>query len=84
MGNYRITLSRHAELVLGERDINREWVDLAVNEPDVIEPDPKRENVFRAFRVIPERQGRVLRVVYTSHANDIRVITAFFDRARRR
>jgi hypothetical protein len=84
MGNYRITLSRHAELVLAERNISRDWVDLAIDQPDIVEPDPQRANVFRAFRSIPERKGRVLRVAYTRSETEIRVITAFFDRAMRR
>ena len=43
----------------------------------------KRKHPGRAFRPIAERQGRVLRVVYTLDNNEIRVVTAFFDRARR-
>jgi len=70
--------------MLAERGIDRDWVDLTVNNPDIVEPDAARENVFRAFRSIPERQGRVLRVVYLQSGNETRVITAFFDRARRR
>ena len=83
MAKHRITFTRHAETILAERDIDRDWVDRTVREPDEIEPDLERGN-FRAFRAIPERDGRVLRVVYSIGNDQIRVITAFFDRARRR
>jgi hypothetical protein len=69
--------------MLAERGIDREWIERTIREPDEIEPDPSRANVIRAFRSIPERNGRVLRVVYSTSADQIRVITAFFDRARR-
>ena len=84
MGKHRIILTRHAADMLAERGVDREWVDCTVNEPDAVEPDSERENVYRAFCSIAEREGRVLRVVYSLSENQIRVITAFFDRARRR
>jgi hypothetical protein len=83
MSERQINFTRHAADMLAERGIERQWVDLTVNEPDAIEPDSERGNVFRAFRSIPERQGRVLRVVYALSENQIRIITAFFDRSRR-
>jgi hypothetical protein len=84
MGKFQIILTQHAAAMLIERTIEREWVDRTINEPDIIEPDTSRANVFCAFRAIPERQGRVLRVVYFRSDDQIRVITAFFDRAARR
>jgi hypothetical protein len=83
MGKHPTILTRHAAMMLVERDIEREWIDRTVNEPDAVEPDPQRESLFRAFRAISERNGRVLRVVYSLNENKIRVITAFFDRTRR-
>ncbi|MBI3702728.1 MAG: DUF4258 domain-containing protein [Rhizobiales bacterium] len=84
MNEKRVIFTQHAETMLAERSIERQWVDRTVAEPDAIEPDPERNNVFRAFRSIPEHQGRVLRVVYALSGNQIRIITAFFDRARNR
>jgi Domain of unknown function (DUF4258) len=84
MAEQRITFSRHAEEMLIERNIDREWVERAIRQPDIIESDPTRHDVHRAFRAIAEHNGRVLRVVYSSSEDKIRVITAFFDRARRR
>jgi hypothetical protein len=39
---------------------------------------------MRAFRTVPERDGRVLRVVYVSVPGGARVMTMFLDRGRRR
>lgn len=82
-GEAYIKFTRHAEDMLTERGIERGWVERTINEPDESEPDHARPNVTRAFRSVPERGGRVLRVVYSTIGNEIRVITAFFDRARR-
>jgi hypothetical protein len=79
-----VTFTRHAKTMLEERNIDRAWVERALSEPDLVEPDPKLENVVRAFRAIPERGGRVLRIVYSVRSDQILVITAFFDRAKRK
>jgi Domain of unknown function (DUF4258) len=84
MTDPRITFTRHAETMLVERDIDRDWVDRTIRMPDEIEPESASKNIFRAFRSIPERDGRVLRVVYSQTNDRIRVITAFFDRAKPR
>ncbi len=78
------TFTQHAETMLQERDIKREWVELTVTNPDTVEPDPIRPDVWRAFRAIPERAGRVLRVAYVQTGETVRIVTAFFDRRRRR
>ena len=70
--------------MLIERDIDRSWVERAAKSPDEIELDPSRANTIRAFLSIAERDSRVLRVVYSKDEDEIRVMTAFFDRARRR
>jgi len=77
-----ILFSPHALDMLAERSIERVWVERTVREPDVAGADPLRPDRIRAFRAIPERGGRVLRVVYVQAGEDIRIITAFFDRSR--
>jgi hypothetical protein len=84
MTERRITFTAHASTMLTEREIDRGWVEITISNPEETEADPNRANVVRAFRTIPERGGRTLRVVYSMSDNQIRVITAFFDRARRR
>lgn len=84
MDKPRLVYTKHAEDMLVERDIDREWVEAAVNLPDFAEPDPSRPNVIRAFRKIAEHDNRVLRVVYAADGDVLRVITIFFDRGRSR
>jgi hypothetical protein len=79
----RIILTRHAEAMMAERGIKEEWIKTTIAEPEAMEPDPTRVDVRRAFRAIPENGDRILRVVYASLGDTIRVITAFFDRGRR-
>jgi hypothetical protein len=65
----------HAEDMLVERRIEREWVEQTVEQPDAMEPDSRRPGVMLAFRRIRERSGRVLRVAYAETENEIRVVT---------
>lgn len=76
--------TRHALDVMEERQVLPEWVERTVEGPDAQEPDPTDPALTRAFRAIPERDGRVLRVVYAQEPDAVRIITAFFDRGRRR
>ena len=76
--------TRHAADMLAERQIEAAWVERTVTQPDTREPDPKRPGVMRAFRAIPERDGRILRVAYVSSDDAVRVLTLFFDRKRQR
>ncbi|AOO84195.1 hypothetical protein BHK69_05075 [Bosea vaviloviae] len=76
--------SEHAMTMLAEREIERVWVERTVLQPDATEPDPKHPDRQRAFRTVPERDGRVLRVVYVRSDTAYRVITPFLDRGRRR
>ena len=83
MGDDSISFTRHAEEMLAERNIERAWVERTIRDPEEVEND-ERPGAVRAYRAIPERDGRVLRVVYSKSSDEIRVITAFFDRAKRR
>lgn len=80
----RIVFSRHADDMLLERQIERRWVEETVRNPDTMETDPHQPMVNRAFRRIPERENRVLRVAYVETRDEIRVVTLFFDRKKRR
>lgn len=58
----KIVYGSHALDTLTERNIEREWVARTLEEPDSVEPDPVHPDRMRAFRALPERDGRVLRV----------------------
>lgn len=79
-----IVYTLHARLVMAERGVEPEWVERTLAAPEEDEPDLADADLRRAFRAIPERDHRVLRVVYSKNAETFRVITAFFDRGRRR
>ena len=84
MPSTRLVLTDHAREMLVERAIDLVWVEATIREPEIIEDDPIRLGVVRAFRRIPEREGRFLRVVYIRTDDTVRVLTVFFDRSRRR
>ena len=69
---------------MAERQIEREWVERTIREPETIAPDPNHPDRIRAFPAVPERDGRVLRVVYVPQQGGYRVVTAFLDRGRKR
>lgn len=80
----RVIYTVHAAKMLSERKIDPSWVEETILAPDSVEPDPKHDDLRRAFRKIPERDGRVLRVVYGETDGTLRVVTLFLDRGRRR
>ena len=79
-----ITYSTHAEQVMIERDLERAWIEAAIQNPDWTEPDPLDPAVERRFLAIPAREGRILRVAVTENDDTILVVTAFLDRNARR
>ena len=80
----QIVFGQHAENMLIERGIERGWVERTVFEPQMVRSDPRHKDRLQAFRAIPERGGRVLRVVYAQGKDSYRIVTLFFDRAQRR
>ena len=80
----RIILTRHAEDMLVEREFERSWIENTILGPDSVEQDQTRPGVLRAFRRIPERGDRVMRVAYVTTGETIRVLTVFLDRGRQR
>ena len=80
----RFVYTLHASTMLEERAIDKAWIERTILYPDTVEPDPQHPEMIRAFRVVPERDGRVLRVVYVPSELTCRVTTLFLDRSRRR
>ncbi|HEX4768508.1 MAG TPA: DUF4258 domain-containing protein [Lichenihabitans sp.] len=78
-----IVFSRHAEDMLTEPELMRDWMKRAVSDPDWTEPDSHPGRI-RSFRAIPERDMKMLRVVHVRDEETCRIVTAFFDRKRRR
>jgi len=78
-----LVLRKHAEVALAERRLDVAWVEAAAREPEWSEPDPD-PTLERRFRAVPERDGRILRVVCVENHDTIVVVTAFLDRKARR
>lgn len=79
---FNIEFSSHAWDILQERNIPEEWVWRTINSPDRTEAGS--DNNAHYVKAIPERGGRLLRVVVNPHATPKRVVTVFFDRRLRR
>lgn len=80
----RFTYTVHAEAMLIERGLERQWIERAVLRPDTTEPDPAHADRIRAFKSLPERDGRVIREVYVDHGDAFHVITLILDPRKRR
>jgi hypothetical protein len=67
-----------------ERELDLSWIERTVRDPQWSLPDPQRPSVERKFRAIPEFGGRVLRVACVESADEIWIVTVFFDRDARK
>jgi len=77
-------LSRHAGANVARDSLDPAWIEATITAPAYQDKDPGDPTLRRAWRRIPERGGRALRVVYRPDGADIVVVTAFFDRGARR
>ncbi len=76
-------LTAHAEHVVRERGIELGWIASALLSADLREPDRTDPELGHALKVIKEREGRVLRVVYNATREPPLIVTVYFDRAMR-
>jgi hypothetical protein len=79
-----IIYTAHAATGIREREIERRWVERTAREPEWSTSDPGHVEVERRFRLIPERDDRILRVAVVETPEEIRIITAFLDRRARK
>ena len=79
-----IRYTLHAETVLIERDLAKEWVERTVYQPEWRTSEPRDSSAERRFRTLPERHGRILRVICVESTTEIRIISVFLDRRARR
>lgn len=76
--------TNHAETVIRERSLDKRWVERAVWEPDWQAADVKDTLVIRLYKQVPENGDRILRVVCVVTPEEIRILSAYFDRGARR
>jgi hypothetical protein len=79
-----IRVTKHAAEAMEARIIPFEWVERTLTFPDWTDTDPRHADRTRAFKAIPEFDGRVLRVVFRPDGADIVVITVHPDRSAKR
>lgn len=73
-----LRFTKHAEHTLTRREIEKAWVALTVERPQLRE-EPG-DGTVHYHRAIPERGDRTLRVIVNPETDPPMVITAFFDR----
>jgi Domain of unknown function (DUF4258) len=76
----RIIWTKHALLMMQERDIMEDWVIQTINMPQHQEVDLVHSKRMRAYRRIETRADRWLRVVYEEQDEVVTVVTVFLDR----
>jgi len=69
----------HAEKRLQRRKIKPEWIRAALEYPDRTENDREDAALVHALRAIPEKNFRLLRVVYNETVEPVIIVTAFFE-----
>jgi len=68
-------------VILEQREITIEWVVRVITQPALVLQDTADPGLLHAYGPVPERGGRVLRVVYNPGADTDLVVTVFFDRS---
>lgn len=80
--NKPLTFTQHAHDAIEERELEMDWIERTTRQPSWSRPDP-RPGIERRFRAVPEFGGRILRVACLETADEIRIISVFFDRRAR-
>ena len=76
-------LTEHAAYVIAEREIDIAWVVRVLSAPERRLADRSDPALTHALARIPERENRVLRVVYNGSVDPLRIVTCYFDRRQR-
>ncbi len=76
-----VEFTQHAKDVIEARRLDFEWIERTITAPDLVEDAADGTRHFLAR--VPEKEGRVLRVVVNPQADPPLVVTAFLDRRMR-
>ena len=78
-------LSKPARLRMRQRSVSPEQIRRTLTQPDRIERDRADPDLLHAIKRFSNQRGsRVLRVIYNPLAVPWKIVTVFFERARRR
>ncbi len=83
MSHREYELTAHANTVLEERGIRRDWLERVLASPERSEPDRVDPELQHAIGRIAENDDRYLRVIYNATVTPWRIVTAYFDRGLR-
>lgn len=75
----KFVLTGHARKRCLRRRIQTEWIAATLDYPARTENDDDDVTLAHALRAIPERNFRVLRVIYNETVDPVAVVTAYFD-----
>lgn len=81
MAQFQLTL--HASEMLAVRGIAEKVLGAVLDQPDLIRPDRGDESLENWYGVVPDHEGRVLKVVVRKEGDTMVVVTAYFDRSMR-
>ncbi|MCZ7583015.1 MAG: DUF4258 domain-containing protein [Deltaproteobacteria bacterium] len=73
-------MTEHARHMVAERQLDLSWIRTTIENPVKTEDDKEDSELRHALCEIPERGGRILRVVYNDRTRPWRIVTAYFDR----
>lgn len=73
-----LVFTAHARTMMHERGIQEDWVKSTVLDPDMTEQ--RDDDEVHYLKKIPQKGGKILRVIINPTTDPNRVITVFFDR----
>jgi hypothetical protein len=76
------SFTAHARDMLKERNIPEQWVLQTLNDPN--KKETGKDGNRHYFRLLPERENRVLHVVVNETVEPHRIVTLFLDRRERK
>ena len=80
----KYVLTEHAREAIVKREISLEWLEEALASPEDKEPDRLDPDLEHRLLRVAEFGGRVLRVIVNVKGAEPRVVTAYFDRGRKK
>ena len=72
-------LTDHAKKRCLQRKIKPEWISKTLTHPERIENDEDDSSLIHTLLRIPEKNFRVLRVIYNEPLEPVAIVTAYFD-----
>lgn len=78
--SFSYEFTEHALQRINERGISIQWIEKTLYHPTRVEPHESDPELSYALAVISEYGNRVLRVVYKTSENPVKIITVYFDR----